>query len=115
MPHDCPLYRAARPYSRSITVPRCVSSDRRKPGSGNEDRSDKVGKRFCLRFVTVSCILAMIRSLYGKCKLTPPMALRPAEFFGSSERFWINLQANIEIQTHKPEMEAELAKIKPVE
>lgn len=43
------------------------------------------------------------------------MALRLAKFFGNSEHFWINLQANIEIQTHKPEMEAELAKIKPVE
>lgn len=57
---------------------------------------------------------AVMDLIHGKCKLTPPMALRLAKFFGNSERFWINLQANIEIQTHKPEMEAELAKIKPV-
>ena len=38
-----------------------------------------------------------------------PVALRLARLFGTSERFWINLQADIEIRRRKTEMESEPA------
>ena len=35
-----------------------------------------------------------------------PIALRLSRLFGTSERFWINLQTDIDIRNRKPEMES---------
>ena len=61
--------------------------------------------------VSTSTVLDLV---HGKRRLTTDMALRLSKLFGTSERFWINLQANIDVRNRKPEMEAELEKIQPV-
>jgi plasmid maintenance system antidote protein VapI len=38
-----------------------------------------------------------------------------ARFFGTSEQFWMNLQASYDIRKAKAELAKELAKIKPRE
>lgn len=62
--------------------------------------------------VSTSTILDLI---HGKRRLTTDMALRVAKFFGTSDRFWINLQASIDLRNRKPEMEEELEKIRPMD
>ena len=62
--------------------------------------------------VSSSTVLDLI---HDKSRLTTPMALRLSRLFGTSERFWINLQADIDIRNRKPEMESELAAIRPIE
>ena len=61
--------------------------------------------------VSTSTVLDLV---HGKRRLTTDMALRLSKLFGTSERFWINLQANIDVRNRKPEMEPELEKIQPV-
>ena len=62
--------------------------------------------------VSSSTVLDLI---HDKSLLTTPMALRLSRLFGTSERFWINLQTDIDIRNRKPEMESELAAIRPIE
>ena len=62
--------------------------------------------------VSTSTVLDLI---HGKRRLTTEMALRLAKLFGTSERFWINLQADIDVRNRKPGMESELAKIRPID
>jgi len=62
-------------------------------------------------YVSTSTVLDLV---HGRRRLTTDMALRLSKFFGTSERFWINLQANIDVRNRKPEMEPELAKIHPI-
>ncbi len=52
--------------------------------------------------------------VHGKRRLTTDMALRLSRFFGTSERFWINLQTTIDVRNRKPEMKPELEKIHPI-
>ena len=61
--------------------------------------------------VSTSTILDII---HGKRRLTTDMALRLSKLFGTSQRFWINLQANIDVRNRKPEIESELKKIHPI-
>ena len=61
--------------------------------------------------VSTSTILDLV---HGKRRLTTDMALRLSKFFRTSERFWINLQATIDVRNRKPEMEPELEKINPI-
>ena len=57
----------------------------------------------------------VLNLIHDKSRLTTPMALRLSRLFGTSERFWINLQTDIDIRNRKPEMESELAAIRPIE
>ncbi len=61
--------------------------------------------------VSTSTVLDLV---HGKRRLTTDMALRLSKLFGTSERFWINLQANIDVRNRKPELEPELEKIHPI-
>jgi antitoxin HigA-1 len=61
--------------------------------------------------VSTSTILDL---LHGRRRLTTDMALRLSRFFGTSERFWINLQASIDVRNRKSEMGPELEKIHPI-
>ncbi len=61
--------------------------------------------------VSTSTVLDLVHS---KRRLTTDMALRLSKLFGTSERFWINLQANIDVRNRKPELEPELEKIHPI-
>ena len=48
-----------------------------------------------------------------KRALTADTAVRLARFFGTSEQFWMNLQASFELRAAKAELAKELAKIRP--
>ena len=61
--------------------------------------------------VSTSTVLDLV---HGKRRLTTDMALRLSKLFSTSERFWINLQTNIDVRNRKPEMEPELEKIHPI-
>ena len=61
--------------------------------------------------VSTSTVLDLV---HGRRRLTIDMALRLSKLFGTSERFWINLQASIDVRNRKPEMEPELEKIRPI-
>ena len=47
--------------------------------------------------------------------ITADTAVRLARFFGTSEQFWLGLQANFEISTVKAEQRREIERIKPFE
>jgi addiction module HigA family antidote len=61
--------------------------------------------------VSTSTVLDLIND---QRKLSVEMALKLAKYFGTSEKFWINLQADIEIRNKKETMKGELKKIHPV-
>ena len=60
---------------------------------------------------TIGEILDLV---HGKRRLSTDMALRLSRFFGTSERFWINLQSSIDVRNRKPKMAPELEKIHPI-
>jgi addiction module HigA family antidote len=39
--------------------------------------------------------------VHGKRSITPDTALRLARYFGTSERFWLNLQAHYDLEVEK--------------
>ncbi len=45
--------------------------------------------------------------------ITANTAVRLARFFGTSEQFWMNLQASYDVRKAKTELAKELGKIKP--
>jgi addiction module HigA family antidote len=47
----------------------------------------------------------------GKRSITADTALRLSRCFGTSERFWLNLQARYDLDKEKDKLEKELAKI----
>ena len=47
--------------------------------------------------------------------VTADTAVRLARFFGTSEQFWLGLQANYEISTVKADQRREIEQIKPFE
>jgi addiction module HigA family antidote len=51
----------------------------------------------------------------GRRGITVDTALRLARFFGTSHQFWLNLQANYDVQPAEDEARREIAKIKPCE
>ena len=46
----------------------------------------------------------------GKRAITADTALRLARFFGTSERFWLNLQTNYELELERDRLKGRLAK-----
>ncbi|MFI5779193.1 HigA family addiction module antitoxin [Nocardia sp. NPDC051570] len=52
--------------------------------------------------------------VHGKRRVTPDTALRLARYFGTSERFWLNLQDRYDIETERTRLATELAAIKPL-
>ena len=44
----------------------------------------------------------------GKRSITPDTALRLARYFGTSERFWLNLQARFDLETEKDRLGSRL-------
>ncbi len=49
--------------------------------------------------------------LHNKCKVTVDMSLRLAKFFGMSDKFWINLQNDLEIRKQKEKLKLKLDSI----
>ncbi len=49
----------------------------------------------------------------GKRSITADTALRLAKYFGTSSQFWLNMQANYDLQKTKKKIKTELEHIKP--
>ncbi|MBK8397576.1 MAG: HigA family addiction module antidote protein [Leptospiraceae bacterium] len=58
--------------------------------------------------VSTSTILEI---LHNKRKVTVDMSLRLAKFFGMSDKFWINLQNDLEIRKQKEKLRDKLESI----
>ena len=58
--------------------------------------------------VSTSSILDLI---HNKRKITVEMSLRLAKYFGTSSKFWLNLQNEIDLRETKRKLEDELNKI----
>lgn len=58
--------------------------------------------------VSTSSILDII---HNKRKISPEMALRLSKFFGTSHKFWLNLQNEIDIRKLKSKLDSDLQRI----
>ena len=58
--------------------------------------------------VSTSSILDLV---HGKRKVTVEMALRLAKYFGTSSRFWINMQNELDLWEAQDKLADDLAKI----
>ena len=56
----------------------------------------------------------ILEILNGRRKITVETALRFAKYFGNSERFWLNLQNDIDLRKRKEQLSIELENIKPL-
>ena len=61
--------------------------------------------------VATSSILDLV---HGRRRLSVDMALRLARLFGTTERFWLNLQNEIDVRNRRDELSSELDAIHPV-
>ena len=61
--------------------------------------------------VATSSVLDLI---HGRRRVSVDMALRLARLFGTTERFWLNLQNEIDVRNRREELSHELAAIQPV-
>jgi addiction module HigA family antidote len=62
--------------------------------------------------VATSTVLDIV---HGRRRITVDMSLRFARYFGTSERFWLNLQNGIDIRNRKDELADDLRSIQPVQ
>jgi len=53
--------------------------------------------------------------VHGHRRISADTALRLARFFGTSERFWINLQARYDLEIEKDRLGRELDAIEPLQ
>jgi antitoxin HigA-1 len=52
--------------------------------------------------------------VHGQRRISADTALRLARYFGTSERFWINLQARYDLEVEKDKLGAALDDIQPL-
>jgi addiction module HigA family antidote len=52
--------------------------------------------------------------VHGQRRISADTALRLARYFGTSERFWMNLQARYDLEIAKDRLGAELEGIRPL-
>jgi antitoxin HigA-1 len=52
--------------------------------------------------------------VHGKRRITTDTALRLARYFGTSERFWLNLQDRYDIEVERDRLGATLDEIQPL-
>ncbi len=52
--------------------------------------------------------------VHGQRRISADTALRLARFFGTSERFWMNLQSRYDLETEKDQLAETLAEIQPL-
>lgn len=52
--------------------------------------------------------------VHGKRRITTDTALRLARYFGTSERFWLNLQDRYDIEVERDRLAPALAEIQPL-
>ena len=53
--------------------------------------------------------------VHGQRRISADTALRLSRFFGTSERFWLNLQARYDLEIEKDRLGSELASIEPLQ
>ena len=56
----------------------------------------------------------MLDLVHGRRRLSVDMALKLARLFGTTERFWLNLQNEIDVRNRRDELSRELEAIQPV-
>jgi addiction module HigA family antidote len=52
--------------------------------------------------------------VHGKRRISADTALRLARFFGTSERFWMNLQGRYDLETERDRLADTLDRIRPL-
>lgn len=52
--------------------------------------------------------------VHGKRRITADTALRLARYFGTTDRFWLNLQNRYDLETEKDHLGSALDKIRPL-
>jgi addiction module HigA family antidote len=52
--------------------------------------------------------------VHGKRRITADTALRLARYFGSSERFWLNLQGRYDLEVERDRLAPTLPDIRPL-
>ena len=52
--------------------------------------------------------------VHGQRRITADTALRLARYFGTSERFWMNLQARYDLEVEKDRLGDSLEEIQPL-
>jgi addiction module HigA family antidote len=52
--------------------------------------------------------------VHGTRRISADTALRLARYFGTSERFWINLQARYDLEVERDRLSAALDQIQPL-
>jgi len=52
--------------------------------------------------------------VHGKRRITADTALRLARYFGTSDRFWLNLQSRHDLELQRDEIGADLDSIEPL-
>ena len=52
--------------------------------------------------------------VHGQRRITADTALRLSRYFGTSERFWLNLQSRYDLETEKDRLGAALDGIRPL-
>jgi len=53
--------------------------------------------------------------VHGKRRVTADTALRLARYFGTTDRFWLNLQTRYDLEVEKDHLGKALDKIKPLQ
>src|SRR6188472_4223828 len=53
--------------------------------------------------------------VHGKRRITADTALRLARYFGTTDRFWLNLQARYDLEVEKDHLGDELKAIRPLQ
>jgi antitoxin HigA-1 len=56
----------------------------------------------------------ILEILNGKRKITVETALRLSKYFGNSERFWLNLQNDIDLRKQRENLAKKLESIQPL-
>lgn len=52
--------------------------------------------------------------VHGKRRITADTALRLSRYFGTTDRFWLNLQTRFDVETEKDRLGAALDRIRPL-
>ncbi len=52
--------------------------------------------------------------VHGKRRITADTALRLARYFGTTDRFWLNLQNRFDLETEKDQLGTALDRIEPL-
>jgi addiction module HigA family antidote len=53
--------------------------------------------------------------VHGKRRITADTALRLARYFGTTDRFWLNLQTRYDLETEKDRLGGVLEQIRPLQ